>query len=250
MRPADESSAPRPPRLPSHLAASGLVVLWTGARRQSPAPLEQFDPWAGDRALRPGEGAVANKAHDLCSHGSDNQPDQKPSSPGIRAGHLRQLRQPGLESKVVVRTRGECSLHASPRPTAGTVVALEGMNTSVRTGGACPRCGAPLPEQLTGRPRIWCSQRCRRAAYEERRAAANGAIAVRVVNVVQTVGPHDLDQCVRAVAGSPTACRRLLDALAEEARAGRLSSDPRWEPALRALTRLRDELALRHFRPW
>ena len=47
----------------------------------------------------------------------------------------------------------------------------------------CPRCGETLPappaSPRPGRPPTWCSQRCRRAAYEERRAAANGAIAVR-----------------------------------------------------------------------
>lgn len=33
---------------------------------------------------------------------------------------------------------------------------------------ACRRCGAPLPPQKAGRPRQWCSQRCRQSAYEER----------------------------------------------------------------------------------
>lgn len=37
------------------------------------------------------------------------------------------------------------------------------------------------PARGVGRPREWCSQRCRRAAYEERRAAANGAIAIEQV---------------------------------------------------------------------
>ena len=42
--------------------------------------------------------------------------------------------------------------------------------------------GEPIPARLTGRPTVWCSQTCRRAAYEERRAAARGAIAVKVVD--------------------------------------------------------------------
>ena len=31
----------------------------------------------------------------------------------------------------------------------------------------CQRCGLPLPPQKSGRPRRWCSQQCRQAAYEE-----------------------------------------------------------------------------------
>ncbi|GAA2121927.1 hypothetical protein [Nocardioides bigeumensis] len=53
-----------------------------------------------------------------------------------------------------------------------------------------------------GRPRKWCSQACRRGAYEERRAAANGAIATQVVERV-TVVEHDLDECVKRVLDSP-----------------------------------------------
>lgn len=49
-------------------------------------------------------------------------------------------------------------------------------------GQSCPRCGATIPPKLggAGRPRVWCSQACRRAAYEERRAARSGAIAVEL----------------------------------------------------------------------
>lgn len=46
---------------------------------------------------------------------------------------------------------------------------------------------APLPSTRPGRPPKWCSQNCRRAAYEERRAAANGAIAVRVETIEKPV---------------------------------------------------------------
>ncbi len=48
-------------------------------------------------------------------------------------------------------------------------------------GEACPRCGGPVHWSGRGRRARWCSQACRRAAYEERRAAATGAIAIRVV---------------------------------------------------------------------
>ena len=98
-----------------------------------------------------------------------------------------------------------------------------------------------MPDYQGGRPRTWCSQRCRRTAYEERRAADNGAIAVKLDERVVEM-KHDLDDCVSAVAGSPTACRGVLDALADAAHRGEIASDPRWDPSLRALVRLIDAL--------
>jgi hypothetical protein len=100
-----------------------------------------------------------------------------------------------------------------------------------------------MPPTGRGRPRVWCSQRCRRAAYEERRAAASGAIAVKVVEVAPRVPVHGLDQCVREVINSSTACRRVLDALALTAARGELTSDPRWDATIRALARLLDVLS-------
>lgn len=79
----------------------------------------------------------------------------------------------------------------------------------VGTRGLCPRCGDPTPARTTGRPALWCSQRCRRAAYEERRAATAGAIAVEVVETVTTT-EHGLDECVRRVQSSPVAIRKVL----------------------------------------
>lgn len=73
----------------------------------------------------------------------------------------------------------------------------------------CPRCGEPVPNKATGRPSKWCSQKCRRAAYEERRAAKRGAIAVEVVEQIKYV-EHDLDQCLTEVLTSPLMCRRAV----------------------------------------
>lgn len=86
----------------------------------------------------------------------------------------------------------------------------------------CPRCGAKIYESLprvAGRPRRWCSQRCRRAASEERRAAANGAIVTEYVQVDATLDDH-----VSAVLESPAACRRILRALRERSVSGTLTS--------------------------
>jgi hypothetical protein len=40
----------------------------------------------------------------------------------------------------------------------------------------CRRCGDPLPVQLyRGNARVWCSERCRQAAWRAARRAANSA---------------------------------------------------------------------------
>jgi hypothetical protein len=108
-----------------------------------------------------------------------------------------------------------------------------------------------MPPVGRGRPRIWCSQGCRRAAYEERRAASRGAIAIRVVRVMDPAPPppaHSLNDCMAAVALSPTACRRVLDALTVTAARGELRSDPRWDATFQALVRLVDALNSAHRR--
>jgi hypothetical protein len=89
----------------------------------------------------------------------------------------------------------------------------------------------------TGRPPTWCSDRCKRAAYEERRAAANGAVAVKIVEKVVEQDAHGLNECTNRVMESPVACRRVLDHLAEMARAGQLH-DPKWDSTVRSLTNL------------
>jgi endogenous inhibitor of DNA gyrase (YacG/DUF329 family) len=96
----------------------------------------------------------------------------------------------------------------------------------VGTSGVCPRCGNPIPARTTGRPARWCSQRCRRAAYDERRAAATGAIAVEVVETVTTT-EHELDECVRRVQASPVGVRKVLTHLTELLGEDALR-DPKW----------------------
>lgn len=100
----------------------------------------------------------------------------------------------------------------------------------------CPRCGVRITSSANGRgrPRVWCSQRCRRAAYEERRAAAAGAIAKEVV--VRHVEPP-WDETIERVLKSPKACRRVLQALTEKLTAGELSYSP-WDSVAADLWRL------------
>ena len=97
----------------------------------------------------------------------------------------------------------------------------------------------PQP-RATGRPATWCSDRCKRAAYEERRAAANGAIAVKIIEKVVERDLHGLSECSNRVKESPVACRRVLDHLAgivcASARADLpLSAHPHAIAALRSL---------------
>lgn len=101
----------------------------------------------------------------------------------------------------------------------------------------CPRCGESVPHRGVGRPAVWCSQACRRAAYEERRAASQGAVAVRVVERVRAVD-HDLSECAARVISSPAASRRALQALASLVRDGTLSSQSKWSGTVIAAQRL------------
>lgn len=53
---------------------------------------------------------------------------------------------------------------------------------------------------------------------------------------------HELEECVRLVVSSPTACRRVLKELTQLARSGGLVGDPTWEPALDEVGRFADAL--------
>src|SRR5271167_3514841 len=105
----------------------------------------------------------------------------------------------------------------------------------------CPRCHGQLPTAVgRGRRRLWCSQKCRRAVYEERRAARSGAIGLRVERVVQQVEkpvryveyrdrivevtppPLNPAQAAAIVLTSPRACRVVLDSLTDAATLGTL----------------------------
>ncbi|WP_271403834.1 hypothetical protein [Kocuria palustris] len=71
----------------------------------------------------------------------------------------------------------------------------------------CARCGTKLREvKPTGRPRLYCSSACRKAAYEDRRAHRDGAVKVQVVERVVTEVrerrievPHPRSDCIKAV---------------------------------------------------
>ncbi|GGF35124.1 hypothetical protein GCM10011519_05710 [Marmoricola endophyticus] len=100
----------------------------------------------------------------------------------------------------------------------------------------CPRCGTAMNEVVprpAGRPRRWCSARCRRAASEERRAAAAGAIGKEFVPVELSLEEH-----VRIVLDSPKGCRRVLRGIRERTKAG-LLTDARWDGVKGEIDRIR-----------
>lgn len=110
------------------------------------------------------------------------------------------------------------------------------MTFTGRGSRVCPRCGQWMEAQRPpkpGRPRRWCSPECRRAASEERRAAESGAIAIRYIKPDVLIEDH-----VRAVLGSPAACRPVLRELGERAARGELL-DSRWTSVLSDLEHLR-----------
>jgi hypothetical protein len=69
----------------------------------------------------------------------------------------------------------------------------------------CVRCNGKLDNpKTTGRPRVYCSPACRKAAYEDRRAKRDGAVQVQVVERLVTETqihevPHQLQECLTSV---------------------------------------------------
>lgn len=54
--------------------------------------------------------------------------------------------------------------------------------------GICPWCQQPVPGPSgRGRPRVWCSDQCRRDAHSARKAARAGAVGMTVIRQTRTV---------------------------------------------------------------
>ena len=111
----------------------------------------------------------------------------------------------------------------------------------------CPRCGATVPRRTTGRPAVWCSQRCRRAAYEERRAARAGAVGLTIVDrmrVERITETHALNDCLAAVLASPTASARALESITRKLLAEDARWDPRWHRTYESLLNVVDAVVI------
>lgn len=86
----------------------------------------------------------------------------------------------------------------------------------------CARCGSKLRDvKPTGRPRIYCSPACHKAAYEDRRAHRDGAVKVQVVERVVTEVrerrvdvPHPRIDCIKSVLADDDAMIRVIWTLA------------------------------------
>ncbi|QEO09743.1 hypothetical protein [Protaetiibacter larvae] len=82
----------------------------------------------------------------------------------------------------------------------------------------CVRCGNALPAGSSkGRPRLYCSATCRKAAYEDRRAHRDGAVRVQLVDrvVVETHermirSDHPMQTCIDNVLDDTQVTWRLL----------------------------------------
>lgn len=81
------------------------------------------------------------------------------------------------------------------------------VSRNVELPTACARCETKLENpKTTGRPRIYCSPACRKAAYDDRRSRSDGAAKVQVVERVVTEVrerrvdvTHPRKTCIQAV---------------------------------------------------
>lgn len=97
--------------------------------------------------------------------------------------------------------------------------------------GQCVRCGTELPAAAaTGRPRVYCTPACRKAAYEDRRARRDSAVTVQLVDrvIVQTVErvehrPHPRAECVTTVLADPALTRKVLTGLSRQVGSQRIT---------------------------
>ena len=109
----------------------------------------------------------------------------------------------------------------------------------------CARCGTKLKEvKSTGRPRLYCSPACRKAAYEDRRAHREGAVKVQVVEKLITEVrerrieiPHPRSDCINAVLADDDLMVSVIWTLTALVRDGtRKAYDPD-QPKFRSLER-------------
>ena len=105
--------------------------------------------------------------------------------------------------------------------------------------GECARCGTKLPASAsTGRPRVYCTPACRKAAYEDRRGGRDGAVKVQLLDrvIVQTVErvervQHPPAECVTMVLADPALTRKVLIGLSRQVGSKRITpaDDAFWD---------------------
>jgi len=121
-----------------------------------------------------------------------------------------------------------------------------GTNRTLKPVLTCANCGGPMPSPRgRGRPAVYCTGACRKAAHEARRTGKPDAFEVKIVERT-IVEEHDLTECVARVTSSPAACRRVLHELARLAAEGTLKTDPKWDSTLTAANGLMDAIHVPH----
>jgi hypothetical protein len=110
----------------------------------------------------------------------------------------------------------------------------------------CAHCGGSLARlrASTGRPRVYCTDHCRKAAWGERRKPGAVAVQVKVVERL-VVKEHNLAECSRRCCQSPVAATNMLYALLKRLAAGELKYGATWERPWTALQTLIDAVAAR-----
>ncbi len=78
----------------------------------------------------------------------------------------------------------------------------------------CPRCGAATASKARGRPRRWCSDRCRKLASEEHRAARRGVIGLEIRD--RLIERRDSEVVYRAPSISSSIAPLLADVAASK----------------------------------
>ncbi len=131
------------------------------------------------------------------------------------------------------------------------------LSRTVELPTTCARCGNKIDgPKSTGRPRVYCSAACRKAAYEDRRAQRDVAVKVQVVEKVVTeirerqIGvPHPRSDCVRAVLADDEAMLAVIGTLAalvrDHSRSAYAPDQPMFQNLRRHVEGLRDALIRR-----
>lgn len=131
------------------------------------------------------------------------------------------------------------------------------LSRTVELPTKCARCGNKLDgPKTTGRPRVYCSPACRKAAYEDRRAHREDAVQVQVVEKVVTEirerrieVPHPRSDCVRSVLADEDAMLRVLWTLTalvrDRSRSAYNPDQPRFQQLRRQVDTLQEAITRR-----
>lgn len=100
---------------------------------------------------------------------------------------------------------------ATPRTSPGTtditpIVETDSSLEETGERGICPWCQSAIKPPTRGRPRVWCSDQCRRDAHNARKAARAGVVGMQVIRQTGTVAtpPTPVQPTERPGAASET----------------------------------------------